>query len=88
VVTTADVSAVSSMLFGLAAPVSVGGTAMLTSAESQAAWILFSDVIKPAVGMNRQQLINYMNESTVFQRVYDQLAAVPTIKITSAGSAG
>jgi hypothetical protein len=87
VVAASDVNAAASILFGLAAPVSAGGTAMLTSAESAAAWTLFSDVVKPAVGMDRQQLIDYMNKSTVFQQVNDQLAAIPTIRITGPVSA-
>lgn len=87
VVTSSEVNAAASILFGLAAPVSAGGTAMLTAAESAAAWTLFSDIVKPAVGMGREQLIDYMNESTVFQKVYNQLAAVPTINLTGPVSA-
>lgn len=87
VVTSSEVNAAASILFGLGAPVSAGGTAILTSAESAAAWTLFSDVVKPAVGMGRQQLIDYMNKSAVFQKVHDQLAAIPTIRLTGPVSA-
>jgi hypothetical protein len=87
VVTSSDVNLAASLLFGLVAPVSAGGTAMLTSAESAAAWTLFTDIVKPTVGMGRDQLIDYMNESTVFQRVYSQLAAVPTIRTQGSVSA-
>lgn len=88
VVTSSEVSLVASVLFGLTAPVSAGGTDMLTSAESDAAWNLYSDIVQPTVGMGRQQLIDYMNESTVYQRVFDQLKAVPTIKINGTDPAG
>jgi hypothetical protein len=86
-VTSSEVNAAASVLFGLAAPVSAGGTAMLTAAESSAAWTLFSDIIKPTVGMDRTQLINYMNESATYQKVRDQLAAIPTIRLRGALSA-
>jgi hypothetical protein len=87
VVTSSEVNAAASVLYGLVAPVSAGGTAMLTEAESAAAWTLFSDLVKPTVGMGRQQLIDYMNESAVYQKVHDQLAAVPTVHITGTVSA-
>ncbi len=87
VVTSSEVNAAASILFGLAAPASAGGTAMLTNAESAAAWTLFSDVVKPAVGMDREQLIDYMNEASVFQKVYNQLLGIPTINVTGPVSA-
>ena len=87
VVTSSEVNAAASMLYGLAAPVSAGGTAMLTPAESAAAWTVFSDLLKPTVGMGREALIDYMNESTVFQQVYNQLLAIPTIRVTGPVSA-
>lgn len=81
-VTSSDVNAAASVLYGLAAPTSAGGTAMLTTAESAAAWLLYSQLVKPTVGMNRQQLIAYMNESSVYQKVHSRAAAVPTIQVT------
>jgi hypothetical protein len=86
-VTSSEVNAAASILYGLAAPVSAGGTAMLTAAESSAAWTLFSDIVKPTVGMGHRQLIDYMNESSVFQKVQNQLAAIPTIRMHGAVSA-
>lgn len=86
-VTSSQVNGVASILFGLTAPVSLGGAAMLTADESAAAWNVYSDVLTHAVGMDRQQLIDYLNESTVFQTVRAQLAAVPTILVSGTISA-
>lgn len=82
VITASEVNATASILYGLTAPVSAGGTAILTTAESAAAWTLFSGLIKPTVGMGRRQLIDYMNKSATFHKVNSQLAAVPTINMT------
>jgi len=87
VITASEVNAAASIIYGLAAPVSAGGTAILTKAESAAAWTLFSGLVKPAVGMGRRQLIDYMNETAVFNQVHSQLAAIPTIRLTGAISA-
>jgi hypothetical protein len=87
VITSSEVDTVASIIYGLAAPVSYGGTAMLTSAESAAAWALYSSVLKPAIGKNRQQLISYMNEWSVLDTVYNHIAAVPTVALPGPVSA-
>jgi hypothetical protein len=80
VVTKSDLSVVASILTGLALPATGGGTGMLTSKEATAAFALYSDVLKPTLGMNRTQLLAYMNKESVFNKVYNQLTAVPTLK--------
>jgi hypothetical protein len=53
-----------------------------TKDEAKAASYLFNNVIVQTSGMNRQQLLDFMNDDAVYQTVYDQLAAVPTIELT------
>jgi hypothetical protein len=79
VVTSEQVNAVAQILSGLTRPADSGGTGMLNAAESRAGWVLFSDILVNVIGMNRQQVIDYMNMSSVFQRVRSGLASVPTI---------
>jgi hypothetical protein len=81
VFTKSDLSVVTQVMEGLIFPVKIGGTDMLTGSEANAVESLYSQVLKPAVGMNRQQLLDYMNTQSVFETVYNTIAAVPTIKL-------
>ena len=53
-----------------------------TPPESQAAVYLFNTVMKPTLGMNRQQIIAYMNDPVIYQQVYDKLSTLSTIELT------
>jgi hypothetical protein len=75
VITSGDLSMVESVLIDLRAAV------MITSAESSAGWVLYDNVLVPTNGMNRQQLIDYMNQSSIYQTVYDQIAGVGTLSL-------
>jgi hypothetical protein len=81
VVTSSMVGAMASVLHGLAASVHQSGTGMLTAAESAAGHALFTDILRPALGMTRAQLIDYMNTDSVYQKVFSQLHAVPTLQV-------
>ncbi|OLZ56692.1 hypothetical protein BS329_03490 [Amycolatopsis coloradensis] len=54
---------------------------LVTAAEKQALWVLFDDVIQPAAGKNRQQLLDYMNDLAVYRRVMTNLRTVPGLDI-------
>lgn len=79
VVTRSDLNTVNSILTGLTLPAGGGGTGMLTSKEASAAFALYSDVLVPTLGMNRTQLLAYMNKQSVFNKVYTRLTTVPTL---------
>lgn len=85
VVTSEQVNAMGEILSGLTRPVASGGTSMLNAAESTACYTLFSDVLVNVIGMNQRQVIDYMNMSSVFQRVRAALTSVPTIGSVSPG---
>jgi hypothetical protein len=55
---------------------------MLTDAEATATENLYYNVLANTLGMNRQQIVAYLNEPSVYQYVYDQLSQVPTIELT------
>jgi hypothetical protein len=80
VVTSSDINTAGSILFGLTAPPSTGGTGMTTASESAAAWALFQDILQPCVGMGRQQIVDYMNTSAVFQEVHAKMLSVATLR--------
>jgi hypothetical protein len=84
VITKAELDTVSNILLGLSLPASQGGTGMLTGLETSAAFALYSEVAQPTLGMDRQKLVEYMNDHTVFKKVYEQAAKVPTVKLTEA----
>jgi hypothetical protein len=81
VVSSGDLNTAASILHGLTGQPPYG-TGMTTSVESTAAWVLYSNVLKPTLGMNRQQLIDYMNTSAVFQQVFATVQSVPTLTAT------
>jgi hypothetical protein len=56
--------------------------AMLTDDEATATENLYYNVLSQTLGMNRQQVVAYLNDPTVYQYVYNQLAVVPTIELT------
>jgi hypothetical protein len=53
-----------------------------TPDEARAATYLYNTVIAPTLGMNRQQIIEYLNDQTVYQQVYDKLSTLSTIELT------
>jgi hypothetical protein len=79
VVTSQDLNVVQSVLLGLTLPTADGGTSMLTGPEASAALTLYSQVLKPTLGMNKESLLDYMNEHSVFQKIFGQVSAVPTV---------
>lgn len=54
---------------------------LVTAAEKQALWVLFDEVVQPAAGKNRQQLLDHMNDLAVYRRVMTHLSAVPGLDI-------
>lgn len=54
---------------------------VLTAEEAGAAFALHEEVLANTLGMNRQQLIDYMNDAAIARRVYEILAAVPTLEL-------
>ncbi|MER6949625.1 hypothetical protein ABT294_36995 [Nonomuraea sp. NPDC000554] len=53
---------------------------LLTPEESNAATTLFNDVMSPTLGMNRAQVIAYMNTDAVYHKVLDAVAKAPTLE--------
>nr|CTQ96515.1 hypothetical protein [Kibdelosporangium sp. MJ126-NF4] len=56
---------------------------LVTAAEKDAMWVLFDQVLTPALGKNRQQLIEYMDDLAVYQRVRAQLLTIPDLELDS-----
>ncbi|ONI76318.1 hypothetical protein ALI144C_37310 [Actinosynnema sp. ALI-1.44] len=54
---------------------------MRTQAETTAADALFNELAKPTLGMNHRQILDYMNDPKVFQRVYDIFRSVPSLEM-------
>jgi hypothetical protein len=42
---------------------------------------LYDNVLVNTLGMDRNQVISYMNDPATFELVYNQLLAVPTIEV-------
>ncbi|BCJ29294.1 hypothetical protein [Actinocatenispora sera] len=61
---------------------------VLDQDEAQVAYTLLTGVVANTVGMNYQQIIDYMNDPGVFQTVYDQLATLPSVNIVGPVVAG
>jgi hypothetical protein len=81
VVTESDLNTAKSILTGLTLPAPYG-TGMTTTSETNAAFALYHDIVEPTLGMNRRQLIDYMNTLTVFQEVHDKMKTLANIKIS------
>ena len=58
-----------------------GTTAVFTSDETAASQRLFSNVMQQTEGMNYQQLIDYMNDPDVYQKVYTELSGLSSIEM-------
>jgi hypothetical protein len=58
-----------------------GTTAVFTTDETVASQWIFTNVLKQTVGMNQHQLINYMNDPAVYQKVYNELKGLSTIEM-------
>lgn len=54
---------------------------LMTPEEADAAWVLNDEVLSQTLGMNRTQMIAYMNDQAVAKKVYDTIAAVPTLEL-------
>jgi hypothetical protein len=52
---------------------------MITDSEYQQIFSLFTSVFSPAVGKNRTQLIDYMNEESVYKKVYNKITGSKTL---------
>jgi hypothetical protein len=68
------------ILFGLTNP-TTGIEPVLTPEESDVAWALYDEVLTPALGMDRRQIVAHMNDPAVYQTVHDRLRTVPTIDL-------
>jgi hypothetical protein len=75
VVTSSELKVVSSIMSGL------GQCSMYSKNESQAAALLYRSVVKPTQGMNRTQLLNYMNKQSVFSAVHHGIISAGTLEI-------
>ncbi|MEV4548014.1 hypothetical protein [Nonomuraea wenchangensis] len=53
---------------------------VLTGPESQLAVKLYQEALVPTLGMNRRQVLAYMNRPELYKLVYDAIAAVPSIE--------
>lgn len=82
VVSSNELAAVASILYGLGPAV----TNILTPSESTALWTLYASVLEPTQGMNRAQIIDYMNQDSIFNLVYSQIAQVGTIQVPGPAS--
>jgi hypothetical protein len=58
-----------------------GTTAVFTPEETAASQWIFTNVLKQTQGMNYQQLVAYMNDPAVYQKVYTELAGLSTIEM-------
>jgi hypothetical protein len=54
---------------------------MYSKNESQAAALLYRSVVQPTQGMNRTQLLNYMNKQSVFSAVHHGIISAGTLEI-------
>ncbi len=54
---------------------------LVTLPEKQAAWAVFDEIVAHTVGMNRAQVLNYMNDLAVYRRVLGALSAVPGLTL-------
>jgi hypothetical protein len=61
---------------------------VLDQDEAQVAYSLLTNVVANTVGMDYQQIVDYMNDPSVFQAVYDQLTTLPSVSIVGPVSAG
>ncbi|MCP2182208.1 hypothetical protein LY12_003501 [Prauserella alba] len=52
----------------------------MTTEEANAGDSLYNEMLKPTLGMNNQQIIQYMNDTNRFRRLWDIVAAVPTLQ--------
>jgi len=54
---------------------------LVTLPEKQAMWVVFDDVIAPSVGRSRAQLLDFMNDLAVYQRVVAALRQIPGLEV-------
>jgi hypothetical protein len=54
---------------------------LVTAPEKDVLWVLFDQVLTPALGMNRGQLIAYMDDLAVYHRVRQQLLTIPDLEL-------
>jgi hypothetical protein len=54
---------------------------LVTLPEKQALWVIFDDVIAPSVGRTRAQVLDYMNDLAVYQRVVAALRLIPGLEV-------
>ncbi|MEV4185742.1 hypothetical protein AB0J28_30390 [Streptosporangium canum] len=54
---------------------------VLTPQETQLAYTLYEKALMPTLGMNRRQVLEYMNGHDLYTLVYDAIAKVPTIEL-------
>lgn len=57
---------------------------LVTAPEKDAIWVLYDHVLTPALGMNRRQLVAYLDDLAVYQRVLAQLRAIPDLDLDGA----
>lgn len=73
VVTQENLDDAAFVIYGLAQSV-------LTPEEAQVAYTLLQEALLPTLGMNRRQVLEYMNGHDLYTLVYDEIAKVPTIE--------
>ncbi|MFC5815744.1 S1 family peptidase [Nonomuraea harbinensis] len=73
VVTEEHLEDVAMIIYGL-------NQTVLTAEEGRLAFKLFQEALTPTLGMNRRQVLAYMNQPDLYKLVYDAIAAVPTIE--------
>jgi hypothetical protein len=54
---------------------------LVTLAERQALWVIFDDVVAQALGKNRAQLLEHMNDLAVYQQVVTSLREIPGLDV-------
>jgi hypothetical protein len=65
----------------IANPASEGYEGLLTQPEIEAAVAIYAGIVANTVSMNFQQVVDYMNESSIFNEIYSALATVSTIEM-------
>ncbi|GAA2128064.1 hypothetical protein [Actinomadura napierensis] len=86
-VTDQNLNDVLNIILGMSGAFGVGEP-VLTGDETNAALNLYDAVLSPTLGMDRAQILDYMQRQDVYQQVIDQASTVPTIEVTGPVSAG
>jgi hypothetical protein len=80
-VTSQNIGDLQNVILGMSGAFGAGPP-VLTPAETKAAMALQASVIEKLQGMNRTQVLAFMNETSVYQNVLTQLSAIPTIEVS------